>query len=67
MVGRNRAVVELDTSEVKALLTAQKIWQHIEDTFDNLGCDITYITDKLDKELSNLLTVCEDGILEEVE
>lgn len=67
MKGKYRTVVDLDAHETNTLLNAQKIWQDIERTFDNMRCDISSITEALDDGLEKLLIACEDGILEEVE
>lgn len=58
----NNVKIELTVGEHNALLEAQKIWQGIELLFDDNGVDIQYITDVLDKELSDLLDACEKGV-----
>lgn len=64
---KRRVVVELERDEVKTLLDAKKIWQEISYRFDDMGCDVDYLVEILDTNLSELLDICEDGILEEVE
>lgn len=54
--------IGLTVEEHKTLLDAQKIWQQIDCEFDDNGVDIQYITDVLDKELSDLLDACEKGV-----
>lgn len=58
----NKVNVELSTEEHRTLLDAQKIWQNIGMAFDDNDVDIDYITDVLDKELSDLLDACDNGI-----
>ena len=54
--------VDLNLDEHYTLLNAQKIWQEIYEKFDENMVDISYITDVLDKELSDLLDACEKGV-----
>lgn len=56
--------VELTNEEVLLLNKAQKLWQDIADAYDDMCCDIGYIVDELDENLSQLFEVCDDGISE---
>lgn len=64
MIGKRRVAVELTATEARILLDAQKMWQNISCIFDDMGCDIDYITDALDKSLNDLFTICEEGVEE---
>lgn len=56
--------VELTNEEALALNKAQFVWRDIASAYDDMGCDIGYIVDELDDNLSRLFEVCEDGIRE---
>lgn len=62
MVVTTNVKIELSLDEHHTLLNAQKVWQEIYEKFDENGVDVGYITDCLDKELSDLLDACENGV-----
>lgn len=63
----NNVKIDLSNEEHRRLLDAQKIWQSIYSMFDENGIDVAYITDVLDKELSDLLDACQYGVILEIE
>lgn len=63
----NNVKIDLSNEEHRRLLDAQKIWQSIYSMFDENGIDVAYITDVLDKELSDLLDACQYGVILEME
>lgn len=58
----NNVKIDLSNEEHRRLLDAQKVWQSIYSMFDENGIDVAYITDVLDKELSDLLDACQYGV-----
>lgn len=54
--------VELSSEERQALRNAKSVWNSINSVLDDNGVDVCYITDVLNKELEDLLNICDFGV-----